>query len=222
MAYLKTRPEVNGGKIGLLSHGEGGLVASKVAARHPEGRVPGDARRPRGAVRGKLGRENTRLTLEGNGELPRKAKEQAADTRRVFALLRGEKDPAALEKQLREYLAGKLPEAQIAGQIRQWTSPAFLRQITNDPAVELKKLACPVLALYAEKDFSTPASLNLPAMRAALEASGTKKFEVEELPDLNTLFQTADVGIGREANWTGGDDLSPVVLKRVADWLAAR
>jgi hypothetical protein len=35
-------------------------------------------------------------------------------------------------------------------------------------------------------------------MRAAL--AGNKAGEVEELQDLNVLFQTADVGIGREAN----------------------
>jgi hypothetical protein len=76
-----------------------------------------------------------------------------------------------------------------------------------------------VLALYAEKDLSVPAELNLPAMRAALEASGNKNFKVEELPDLNMLFQTADVGIGREANWTE-ETISPVALKKIADWLA--
>ena len=64
-----------------------------------------------------------------------------------------------------------------------------------------------------------PAELNLPAMRAALAASGNKNFRVEELPDLNPLFQTADVGIGREANWTE-ETISPVVLKRIADWLS--
>ena len=64
-----------------------------------------------------------------------------------------------------------------------------------------------------------PAKLNLPAMRAALEASGNQNFQVEELADLNLLFQTADIGIGREANWTE-ETISPVVLKRIADWLS--
>ena len=219
LTYLKTRAEVNGGKIGLLSHGEGGLVASKVAARHPEVAFLVMLGAP-AVPSAENSVENTRLTLEGNGELPRKAEAQAADTRRVFALLRGEKDPVALEKQLREYLAGKLPEAQIAGQVRQWTSPAFLRQITNDPAVELKKLACPCSPSTRKWTSPCPRAESA-AMRAALEASGTKKFEVEELPDLNLLFQTADVGIGREANWTE-ETISPVVLKRFADWVSGQ
>jgi hypothetical protein len=73
-----------------------------------------------------------------------------------------------------------------------------------------------VLALYAEKDFSIPARLNLPAMRAALAAN--KAADVEELPDLNLLFQTADVGIGREANWAE-QTTSPAVLQKIAEWV---
>ena len=77
--------------------------------------------------------------------------------------------------------------------------------MSYDPAPDLKKITCPVLALYAEKDFAVPAKLNVPAMRAAL--AGNKAGEVEELPDLNLLFQTSDVGIGREANWQTESDL---------------
>jgi hypothetical protein len=137
----------------------------------------------------------------------------------MFSVIQEEKDPASLDRQLREMLGGKLPDAQIAGQIRRLTSPAFRQTITYDPAPALKQLTCPVLALFAEKDLSVPSKLNLPAMRRALEASGNKNFDVEELPDLNLLFQTADVGIGREANWIG-ETISPIALKKIADWLS--
>ena len=88
--------------------------------------------------------------------------------------------------------------------------------MSYDPAPELKNITCPVLALYAEKDFTVPAKLNVPAMLAAL--AGNQAGEVEELPDLNLLFQTADVGIGREANWAE-ETMSPAVLKKIADWV---
>jgi len=130
-----------------------------------------------------------------------------------------ERDPAAVEKRLRDTLAGKLPESQINAQMRPWTSAAFRTAMSYDPALELKKISCPVLALYAEKDFSVPAKLNAPAMRAALAANQTS--EVEVLPDLNLLFQTADVGIGREANWAE-ETMSPAVLKKIADWVRSK
>jgi CubicO group peptidase (beta-lactamase class C family)/alpha-beta hydrolase superfamily lysophospholipase len=217
VAYLKTRAEVNGRKIGIVSHGEGGVAAAMVAARNHDVAFLAMLGAPAvGAAENSV--EASRLNAEANGEIYKKAEAQAAETGKVLSLIKEEKDAASLNAKLREMLAGKMPEAQVEGQIRQWTSPAFRRMLEYDPAAELKKLACPVLALYAEKDLSVPAELNLPAMRAALEASGNNNVKVEELPDLNLLFQTADAGIGREANWTE-ETMSPVALKRIADWL---
>jgi pimeloyl-ACP methyl ester carboxylesterase len=218
VAYLKTRPEIDGHKIGLLSHGEGGLAAPIVAARNHDVAFVVMMGAP-AVPAAENSVESRRLNAEANGEIYRKAEEQAAETRNLLSLIQEEKDPASLDRKLRDLLAGKVPEAQIAGQVRQLSSPAFRRTLTYDPAAELKKLTCPVLALYAEKDLFVPARLNLPAMRAALQSSGNKNFQVEELPDLNLLFQTADVGIGREANWTE-ETMSPVVLKKIADWLS--
>ena len=95
----------------------------------------------------------------------------------VILVLR-ESEQATLERKLRDFLVGKLPDAQIAAQMRQWTSPAFRRAMSYDPAPELKKITCPVLAVYADKDFAVPAGLNVPAMRAAL--AGNKASEVLE------------------------------------------
>jgi CubicO group peptidase (beta-lactamase class C family)/pimeloyl-ACP methyl ester carboxylesterase len=218
LTYLKSRPQIDPHRIGLLSHGEGGLVAPIVAARNHDVAFLVMLGAP-AVPAAENSVESNRLSAEANGELYRKAEDQAAETRKILSLIQDEKDAASLDRKLREFLAGKVPEAQLEGQIRYWTSPAYRRTLTYNPAAELKKLTCPVLALYAEKDMSVPAGLNLPAMRAALESSGNTNFQVELLPDLNLLFQTADVGIGREANWTE-ETISPVVLKRIADWLA--
>jgi len=214
MEYLRTRKEVNAGRVGLVSHGEGGLAAGMAAARDRNVAfvvMLGAAAVPlaENAV------EGSRLSAEANGELYAKAEAQASLMRGVLTIVLHESDQATLENNLRNLLVGKLPESQIAPQIRQWTSPAVRTAMSYDPGPELKKITCPVLALYAEKDFTVPARLNVPAMRAAL--AGNKAGEVEELPDLNLLFQTADVGIGREANWAE-ETMSPAVLTKIADW----
>jgi CubicO group peptidase (beta-lactamase class C family)/pimeloyl-ACP methyl ester carboxylesterase len=216
MEYLRARKEVDAGRVGLIGHGEGGLAAGIAATRDPKAAfvvMLGAAAVPlaENSV------EGGRLSAEANGELYAKAAAQASLTRGILTIIRRESDPATSEKSLRDFLAGKLPEAQLASQLRQWTSAAFRAAMSYDPAPELQKIACPVLALYAEKDFSVPARLNVPAMRAAL--AGNKAAEVEELPDVNLLFQTADVGIGREANWAE-ETMSPEVLKKIADWVA--
>ena len=41
-----------------------------------------------------------------------------------------------------------------------------------DPAPTLRKVTCPVLALNGELDLQVPSSLNLPAIKKALEAGG--------------------------------------------------
>jgi uncharacterized protein len=220
IAYMKTRPEVDTHKIGLISHGEGGLAAPIVANRNRDlayvvmlgaPAVPSAENSVQSAL----------LNAEANGELYRKAEEQAAESRAVMSLVQQEQDPAELERKLRAFLAGKMPDAQLEARLRQWTSPAFRKNATYDPAVELRKLACPVLALYGDKDLLAPFELNLPAMRAALAAGGNKNFRVEAVADVNFLFQTADVGIGREANWTE-ETMSPLVMQKIGEWIRQR
>jgi pimeloyl-ACP methyl ester carboxylesterase len=215
LAYLRTRKEVNASRVGLVSHGEGGRAAAITAASNRNAAfvvMLGAAAVP--AAENSV--EGSRLSAEANGELYAKAEAQSSLMRGILTIILQESDPANLERKLREFLAGKLPESQIAAQMRQWTSAAFRTAMSYDPAPELKNITCPVLALYAEKDFTVPAKLNVPAMRAAL--AGNQAAEVEELPDLNLLFQTADVGIGREANWAE-ETMSPAVLKKIADWV---
>ena len=215
LAYLRTRKEVNASRVGLVSHGEGGRAAAITAARNRNAAfvVMLGAAAVRAADNSV---EGSRLSAEANGELYAKAEAQSSLMRGILTIILQESDQANLERKLRDFLAGKLPESQIAAQMRQWTSAAFRTAMSYDPAPELKNITCPVLALYAEKDLTVPAKLNVPAMRAAL--AGNQAGEVEELPDLNLLFQTADVGIGREANWAE-ETMSPAVLKKIADWV---
>jgi len=218
LAFLKTRPEIDQRNIGVISHGEAGLLVPGLAARHRELAFVVMLGAP--AVPAADNQvEASRLTAESNGTLPAQAAAQAADGRRLYAMIRDERDPAALEESLREYLTGKLPEAQISAQVRQWMTETFKRQLFDDPAEGMKTLTCPVLALYGEKDLSVPASLNLPAARAALVTGNRQENEVVLVPDVNMLFQTADVGIGREANWAE-ETMAPSVLTHIADWIA--
>ena len=218
MAYLKTRNEVNGRRVGLVSHGEGGTPAAIAAGRDGGAAFVVLLGAP-AVPASENSVEGSRLSGEANGELPAKANEQAAMLRGMLALVAQESDADTLEKKLRQFLAGKLPEAQISAQMRQWTSAAFRKTMTYDPAAEFRKIACPVLALYADKDFAAPATLNVPAMRAALAAN--KSGVVEQLPDLNLLFQTTDTGIGREANWAD-ETMSPAVMQKVAGWVKSQ
>jgi pimeloyl-ACP methyl ester carboxylesterase len=215
--YLKERPEVNPHKIGLIGHSEGGIIAPLVAARNPDvafvvmmagSGVPGD----------QILVAQSRLIAEAAGQSSAEAEKTANEEREILELVKTQKDRAALETELRKRLAGKGPEAQVDAQIKALTSPWFEYFLNCDPAVPLRKVQCPVLALNGEKDLQVPPKQNLPAIRQALEEGGNKHFETEELPGLNHLFQTAQTGSPTEYAEIE-ETISPVALKKMGDWI---
>jgi hypothetical protein len=97
-------------------------------------------------------------------------------------------------------------------------SPWWRYTLTYDPATALRKVACPVLVLNGEKDLQVPPAQNLPAIRKALEEGGNKRFEIDELPGLNHLFQTAKTGSPTEYA-LNEETISPVALDKIAAWI---
>ncbi len=217
VAYLKARPEVDPHKIGLIGHSEGGIIAPMVAARNPDvafivmlagSGVPGD----------QILVAQSRLISEAAGQNPAEADKSADEEREVLALVKNEKNSAALETDLRKRLAGKGTDAQVDAQIKALTSPWFRYFLAYDPAGALRKVQCPVLALNGEKDLQVPPTLNLPAIHHALEEGGNKHYETDELPGLNHLFQTARTGAPSEYAEIE-ETMSPVALEKIGGWI---
>jgi fermentation-respiration switch protein FrsA (DUF1100 family) len=217
VAYLKTRPEIDAHKIGLIGHSEGGIIAPMIAARNPEvafivmmagSGVPGD----------EILVAQVQAIAESSGKTHEEAVKAAVRQREILALIKAEKDPAKLEKELREKLATEGLEAQLGVEIKALTSPWFRYFMTYDPAIALRKVTCPVLAINGEKDMQVPPKQNLPPIRKALEQGGNKHFEVDELPGLNHLFQTAKTGSPNEYAQIE-ETMSPVALEKMASWI---
>ncbi|HXO00159.1 MAG TPA: alpha/beta fold hydrolase [Candidatus Acidoferrales bacterium] len=217
VAYLGTRPEVDRHKIGLIGHSEGGVIAPMVAAADPN--LAFIVMMAGSGVSGiDIIVEQTLLIAEASGQSHEEAEKNAAEERKILTLVEQEKDDAVLTKKLREVLGDKIPEATLNNQIKALTSPWYREFIQYDPATALRKVTCPVLALIGEKDLQVPPDQNLPAIRKALEAGGNKNFEVDELPGLNHLFQSAKTGAPSEY---GEIELtiSPVALEKISSWI---
>jgi fermentation-respiration switch protein FrsA (DUF1100 family) len=217
IAYLKTRPEVDAHKIGLIGHSEGGVIAPMIAARDKDVAfivlmagtgVPGDQI---------LVAQGEAIEV-ASGKSPEEAAKHAVKEREMLTLVETEKDDSVLEKKLREKMAGDVPDAQIGAAIKQITSPWFRYFLTYDPATALRKVTCPVLAINGEKDKQVLPSQNLPPIRKALQESGNKHFEVDELPGLNHLFQTAESGALAEYAEIE-ETISPVALEKMSSWI---
>ncbi len=219
LAYLKTRREVDPERMGFIGHSEGGEIAPMVAARNRDVAfvvmlagpgVPGDEI---------LVAQTLRLS-ESSGKSRAEAEKASAEERQILEAVKGARDDETLEKDLRGRLAGVVPDALIPATLEQIRSPWFRYFLTYDPAIALRRVRCPVLALIGEKDLQVSARQNLPAIRKALAAGGNRRFEAVELPGLNHLFQTARTGNIDEYGQIE-ETISPVALEKIAGWLTA-
>lgn len=219
VAYLKTRPEADPHKIGLIGHSEGGVIAPMVAARNSDVAfivmmagtgVPGDQVLP----------EQVLLLAEASGESKESAEKNAASEREILALVEKDKDKddAALKKDLQDKLAKDSAQAEFGSQVDRIASPWFRYFLTYDPATALRKVKCPVLALNGEKDKQVSPEQNLPVIREALTQAGNKNFEIDELPGLNHLFQTAKTGAVSEYAQID-ETMSPIAMQKIAEWI---
>jgi pimeloyl-ACP methyl ester carboxylesterase len=217
IAYLKTRPEIDPRHIGLIGHSEGGIIAPMIAARDRDvafivmmagSGVPGD----------KVIASQAGLIAEAAGQSHEQAMKTEARQREILDLVKNTTDDASLQKALRDKFAGQIPEAQIGAAVGLLTSPWYRYFIAYDPALALRKVTCPVLALNGEKDTQVSPQQNLPAIRKALEAAGNKNFEIDELAGLNHLFQTARTGSAKEYGEIG-ETISPSVLEKISGWI---
>jgi len=218
VAWLKTRAEVDAHKIGLVGHSEGGIIAPMAAVADKDvafivmmagSGVPGS----------QIIVEQGRLIEEAAGVSKEKAEEDAEKQKELLAMVAKEKDPAALENEIGANLTAQgVPEAQLPAQVKALTSPWFRYFVSYDPAVALRKLSCPVLVLSGEKDLQVPPAQSLPAIRKALTEGGNTHFEVDELPGLNHLFQTATTGAPSEYAEIE-ETMSPVAMDKIATWV---
>jgi dienelactone hydrolase len=108
---------------------------------------------------------------------------------------------------------------------RRWGTSGFLRGsarlwLSIRPTLCVK-LKCPVLAINGSKDRQVLARPNLDGIRAALEAGGNTRFDVEELPGLNHLFQSAQEGWPVEYGHIK-ETIAPEALNKISNWIAGR
>ncbi len=229
VAYLRSRPEIQPGQIGLIGHSEGGLIAPLAASMEPASiafivllagpGLPGE----------EILYLQGGLIAKASGASQEEMADNLAVQKKLFAVVKQEKDPAALEGKLRqvmtEAVAAYPPEKQKAfppqvqeAQIKFLISPWFRFFLTYDPRPALGKVRCPVLALNGQKDLQVPPQENLKAIVRALETGGNKRYLTQELAGLNHLFQTASTGSPAEYV-TIEETMAPAVLLIISDWI---
>jgi hypothetical protein len=220
VVWLRGRPEVDAGHVGLVGHSEGGLIVPIVAVRDPK--VAFIVMMAGPGVDGlDILLEQGRLIAKAMGATDAKVAENGALQRQLFDIVRSEKDPALADAKLKTALdayakANGLPEATVEAQAGTFNSDWFRFFFDYDPATALRQVRCPVLALSGSLDLQVPPDQNLPPIRAALahDADAT----IVELPGLNHLFQPAKTGSPAEYGQIE-ETIAPVALDTITDWI---
>jgi pimeloyl-ACP methyl ester carboxylesterase len=233
VAFLKGHKEIDPGRIGLIGHSEGGIIAPIAAARSED-----VAFIVLLAGTGLTGEDilymQSELIMRANGTSEEEIRKNLDDSRRIYGVLKTGKEKEALEADLRrmyeedmaklseeERKKEEVSDAAFEGQIKQVLSDWFLYFLTYDPRPVLREVRCPVLALNGEKDLQVPPTENLAEIGKALKAGGNGDVTLKEMPGLNHLFQTAETGAVSEYGKIE-ETIAPEVLKIVGDWILER
>jgi pimeloyl-ACP methyl ester carboxylesterase len=217
---LKARKEINPRLIGLIGHSEGGTIASLAAARSTDVAYMVMMGSP-----GLPGVEYNYQYEESMGRALGLSEDAIAAKRafqeRVLNVVLHEKDYDIAEEKLRriyQEFDPRISDMQEKTAVKRLLSPWFRFSVTHDPGATLRVVRCPVLAITGEKDVHVPPDGNMEAIRHALETGGNRDYTVEELPDLNHFFQTAETGAPLEYGKIE-ETISPIVLELVGVWI---
>ncbi len=220
---LRSHPSIDGNRIGIGGHSEGGTIAFIAAAREPQVAfvvslagmiVPGR----------ELLVEQNRASLCAAGVPEETAAAYARALERLYTLwmTRSPEELTARAAQLAaEAAAGEaLPDplrrnlAAVAGEAR---NPWFDHFVRYDPAEAVAGLAGrPCLALNGTKDLQVDAERNLGRLEAL--TAGSAQVRTLRCEGLNHLFQPCTTGAAGEYGRIE-TTIAPEVLALLADWL---
>ncbi len=224
MTYLKSRKEVDGKRLGIIGHSEGGILASQVATHSNDVSWLVLLATPATAGERTLLHQSELIARAGGLGEEQILRSLEID-RKAYAVVREEKDASALRKRLellvaQSGLAAAMPPAALQAQLKVMSTPWFRQFLDYDPEPIIEKIKCPVLALNGDRDLQVDASENVPLLRKAYEASGNSDFTVVEIEGVNHLFQKAQSG-SPALYGAIEETLAPEVLTSIGNWVAA-
>lgn len=209
LVFLKSQPEIDPGRIGLLGRGEGAVVAAK-AATSPDTRFV-VLLAPAGFPGAKVLEQRESAVLTAQGDRPEYIQARTQHLARTLGLIVSGADDeavrAAITDDIKSRLAahhdwGDLTAAQLSqgidAQFAIFTTPRSRSWLAQDPGAPLSALKCPVLALFAELDMDIPTQQNLPKVKSLLSSGTTAERSVIVIPAANHFFQRANTGFDEE------------------------
>ena len=227
--YLRTRNDIDVNKIGLIGHSEGGIIAPMVA--HLDKKIAFIVLL--GAT-GILGSEVSVHLAKTTRGFP-VADEVAYDLaiRKAIKIASSNKDLPIIKNELKvhynkamapmltPFIKSEIELEKVIENLIEIRTSAWNRYFYRyNPANELRKVSCPVLALNGSKDTQVQPAINQDGIRNALAKGNNKDYLVKEIPNLNHLFQECKTGSMNEYSKIE-QTIAPYVLKEISDWIIA-
>lgn len=230
--YLRTRPDIDPARIGLLGHSEGAAAAIIAAAESPDVALVV-------SMAGLLAPGLEALLFQ-NAELVRTAPIPISQQQRLnelngllFRTAYQYAQSPDLEGQLRTayqnwktqddarlqavHVTDDRLRFPLESYVRQATGPWYRYHVRFDPAPYLAKVKVPVLALAGDRDLMVDYR-SLPTAAATLRQAGNPDVTTRVLPGLNHLLQPCRTCLPGEYNDLD-TTLAPEALRAVGDWL---
>ncbi|MCX6234369.1 MAG: alpha/beta fold hydrolase [Bacteroidetes bacterium] len=228
--FLKQDTRINPAKIGIIGHSEGAMIASMVAAEHPD-----IAFIVMMAGSGLSGEEilfvQSGVLLRASGESEKNIKKVEDFNRKVYKIAISDADREQAKKKLRKAFAGftkDMTEMEknrmgfsdyvIEATIRDLLNPWMRYFLRLDIKPYLSRVKCPVLILNGDKDLQVPPKENIPPIEDALRKGGNTDYKVVILPELNHLFQSCESGSPAEYARIQ-ETFSPKALEVISEWV---
>ena len=232
--YLETRNDVDKKHLGLIGHSEGGMIAPMVAARRRDVNFIVLWGGPEAGGASVMAEQYANSLVEGGVDTAAANSFEKVHLQilKLFAASPDEKtfDENAMvifnaweKAQPQKTLDALNVRGDMTAKILKlynnlYEAPWIHFFISYDPAKDLSKVKCAVLAVIGEKDMQVNAAENLAATKRILTAAGNKNVEVKELPGLNHLLQTANTGQVEEYADIQ-ETMSPMAMKIISDWI---
>ncbi|HEX9118331.1 MAG TPA: alpha/beta fold hydrolase, partial [Anaerolineae bacterium] len=230
---LKSRPDIDAKRIGLLGHSEGGLIAPMAATRSNDVAfiillsgpgLPGSAILKTQLV------DIMRASGSSQAQIDQAAERQqqvldAVTTGKGWDELTGDWQNTtrtqieAMPADQVSALGGvdKAVDDAVRAQRAAVDNPWFKFFVNYDPAPTLANVHVPVLALFGGKDTQVAAVANEAAVKAALEKGGNARGTTKIFSDANHLYQQAVTGSPSEYG-TLLKEFLPGFLDYIYDW----
>ncbi|MHB1328130.1 MAG: alpha/beta hydrolase family protein [Gemmatimonadales bacterium] len=226
-AWLAQHAGIASDQIIVFGHSEGGLVVTSAAPDLQAAAVIILAG-PAVPIEDVLHHQARELALEV-GATPGQVAHERQMNEAAFAIARGLDDEASVVARLETWFAQSLrnwpdttalSEDLIAENARVMAGilaePAYRSLLRQDPGAMLRRLDCPVLAVFGGKDMQVPGEPNQAAFRRA--TAGNTGASSRIFPDHNHLLQRAESGaISEYESLAPGPDVP--VLEHLEDWV---